>query len=322
MADTDTNPTNGGGGGEDIVVTDRQLFDSAISDPAPASEPAPSPSPEPPQAPPQTPQTPQEGGQRARDEQGRFVPQGQQPPPQQPRQQPPTGQPQAAQGQDHRVPLRELLEERDRRNRIQAENDQMRQQWQRLQYEQQQRELAYQQQQMPQTIYDNPDQYLVHNFVTPIMQRVQHERMADKDAMSREFANVQFGVEQVETALRAMAQVRHSPQGDFVFRQIMSSGHPYGALVNWFNYAKQQQEIGDPNAWKQKQQEAWRNDPKEQEEMARRWWARQQQNQPRGNGAQPNVQLPPSLSSFPASSGRAEQSGDMSDASLYNFATR
>jgi hypothetical protein len=328
-----------GGGGDDVVVTDRQLFESALSDPAPsASAGAGSAPAEPPaqadgEAPAQAgeqqePQEqPQPGGQ-PRNERGQFAPRQQQP--QQPQQQP-RPQPQGGPQPPHHVPLRELLDERERRYRIQAEADQMRQAWAQLQQQQEMAALAQQQAQMPQTIYDNPDAYLQHNVVAPLLQQVEMARLRDKDAMSREFANVQFGPQSsqlIEAALQAMAQVRHTPQGDFIFRQIMASGHPYGALVQWFNNARAQQAIGpDPNAWVQRQRQAWLDDEQMQAEAARRYYAKQQrqqqpQQQQRGPGSPPNVQLPPSLSSLPASSGRADAGGDLSDAHLWRFATR
>jgi hypothetical protein len=139
-----------------------------------------------------------------------------------------------------------------------------------------------------------------------------------KDGMSREMANMQFGERTVNAALQDMTRVRHTPQGDFVFNQIMQSGHPYAALVKWHSTARAQQAIGpDPHAWLRKQQEQWVNDPKAQAAVLQRI-----QQQQRSAGRPPNVSLPPSLSSIPASSGRLDDQGDMSNESLYRFATK
>lgn len=101
-----------------------------------------------------------------------------------------------------------------------------------------------------------------------------------------------------------------------MFNQIMSQRHPYGALVKWHAHAKMQQQIGpDPNAWLAKQQEAWLNDPKVQAQVVERIQAAQ-----KGSNRPPTVNLPPSLSSMPAAGG--DEQGDLSDASLYRFATR
>jgi hypothetical protein len=321
----------GGGGGEDLVVTDRQLFESALENPEPQPssaepQPAPSaPSPEPAAPPQQPPQQPQQAGAQPRDAQGRFASQPQRPQ-QRPQQPQGNGQQQPQPGQaPHQVPLRELLDERERRYRIQAEHDQMRRAWEQLQYQQQQAALAQQQAQMPRTIYDNPDMYLQHNVVQPLRNEGHMAMLQIKDGLSREMANAQFGAQNVDGALHALASFRYTPDGDHLFRQIMSSGHPYGALVNWYRNARAQQAIGpDPNAWVQKQRNAWLDDEQMQAEAARRYYARQQQQrgpQQRAPGG-PNVQLPPSLSSLPSSSGRQDAVGDLSDQSLFNFAIR
>ena len=321
--------TPGGGGGDaDIVVTDRQLFDSAVSDPAPQPSPPQPPSapmepPAPPRQQPQPPpqQTVQPGTQPRDAHTGRFQ---QKPPPQQQRPQQGGGGP----GQEHHVPLRTYLDEREQRYRIQAEHDQMRRAWVQLQEAQQRTMQEQQARTLPQTIYDNPDMYLQHNIVQPLRNEGHLAMMQIKDGLSREFANAQFGEQNVTHALSALAQVRYTPDGDHLFRQIMSSGHPYGALVRWFQHARAQQAIGpDPMAWARKQRDAWLDDEQMQAEAARRWYAKQQrrqgqQQQRAPGGGQPNVQLPPSLSSLPASSGRGAPVGDLSDASLWRAALR
>jgi hypothetical protein len=315
MADPENVADNTG----DIVVTDQQLFDHAISD-TPAAEPAapiPAPSPAPaPQQPSQQPTPP-------RDEQGRFAPRQGQPP----QQQQPQAAPQQRQPEDHRVPLRELLDERERRQRVEAEANQMRQAWAQWQQMQAQQAAEAAQQQAPQTIFDNPDDYLNQRVMNPLRQEGQMYMLQVKDGMSREMANMQFGEQAVNAALQDMIRVRHTPQGDFVFNQIMQAGHPYAALVKWHNTARAQQAIGpDPHAWLQQKQQEWVKDPKAQQavlqhlprETVLQYFRQQQQ----ASGRPPNVSLPPSLSSMPASSGRLDDQGDMSNESLYRFATK
>jgi hypothetical protein len=297
----------------DIVVTDKELFDQAV---APEPEKAPEPAPE--QAAPQQPT--QEQVQRARDEQGRFAPKGQQPqqPPEQPQQQ------QQPRTEDHRVPLAELHRERARAQRAEAEMAQMQHAWAYFQQQQLAAQQQQQRQQQPeqpqQTIFDNPDVYLNERVISPMQQWGQMEIMKVKDGLSRSHANDRFGEEVVNTALQDLSSIRYTPQGDFIFKQIMASGHPYGELVKWHHTAKAQQAIGpDPKAWLQRQQQAWFNDPTVQAKMIEHVRAQQQQN---GNGRPPQVNLPPSLSSMPAASGRSEEGGDLSSASLYRFATK
>jgi len=311
-----TEPADGGGGN---TITDRQLFDHAVSTPDPTPSPAPAPSQTPSQSPSDTggatdapppstrpdlqQQPPAQAGEQPRTPEGKFAPKG-----------PP--QPQQRQPEDHRVPLREMLDERERRQRIEAEYNQLLQHFQ-----QQQRQ---QQPQGPETIFDAPDEYLNQRVIAPLRQEMQMEMMKRTDAQSREFANVQFGEQAVNAALAEIAKIRQTPQGNFVFQQIMAAGHPYGELVKWHNQAKAHAAIGqDPQAWLKHQQQVWFNDPKVQEAMAqhlRQKYAQQQQQN--GSGNPPNVSLPPSLSSVPSSSGRGVELGDLSSESLFNYAIK
>jgi hypothetical protein len=312
---TPDTPTDGGDG--DIVITDRELFDQAIA-PTPPSQPPQEPSQEHPQEPAPPPtlgeQTAAAQAQRVRDGQGRFVkgPPQQQPPQMAP---PAKGEPQM---ETHRVPLRELLDERERRQRLETEMGQMRQAWE---YFISQQQRQQQQPQQPQTIFDAPDQYLAANVVNPLRQEGERAMMQIKDGLSREMANQQFGDKAVNTALAELTKIRYTPDGDHLFRQIMSAGHPYGVLVKWHQQAQAHQAIGnDPNAWLRQRQQEWVRDPNAQRAVLD--YIRSQQQQQRGNGQPSNIQLPPSLSTVPAASGREGDVGDLTDASLWRFATR
>lgn len=295
-------PATDDAGSDDIVITDRQLFDQAI---APTPPPAP-PSPEAdkpviPTVPTAAPQQPVQ-----RDAQGRFVRPDQQQRPQQP---PP---------QDLRtVPLREILDEREKRQRAETELGQMRQAWEHFMA--QARAQQQPQQQQPQTIFDAPDQYLQTNVINPILQQMEVGRMRSVDGLSRAFANQQYRKEVVDAALAAITQIRYTPDGNHLYQQIMASGHPYGALVDWYQRARAHQAIGNnPQAWLQQRQQEWVRDPNAQRAVLE--YIRQQQGQQRGNGQPPNVQLPPSLSTISATSGREEKIGDLSDQSLWAHA--
>jgi len=143
--------------------------------------------------------------------------------------------------------------------------------------------------------------------------------MKIKDDVSRTQANMQFGEQEVNAALQDIGRIRQTPQGNFVFQQIMQSGHPYGQLVQWHRQARAQAAIGaNPQAWLRQQQQAWAENAKVQDYVM--------QMRAKRLGAQkaspPNVQLPPSLSSIRSSSGRMDNGGDLSSASLYDFATK
>ena len=310
-----TEPAGGtisGNGSDTNTITDQQLFDQAVSspDPAPASLPSssePSSTPsrgaqaseQPASTRPDLQQQPQQG--QPRDPQGKFAP-----------------KPQGQQGQQHNVPLAELLKERDARQRMEAHVSELT----RAMIDLQQRLNPQQPQQQPQgpeTIFDDPRTYLEQNVMNPLRQEGQMYMMKIKDDVSRTQANMQFGEQEVNAALQQMAQVRQTPQGQFVFSQIMASGHPYGELVKWHRWATAQAAIGaDPQAWLRQQQQAWAENEKVQDYVmqlrAKRRGAQQ--------GNPPNVQLPPSLSSVRSSSGRMDNGGDLSSASLYDFATK
>ena len=297
-------PATDDAGSDDIVITDRQLFDQAI---APTPPPAPSSEADKPVIPTEPTAASQQPMQR--DASGRFV---RQPAQQQRPQQPPQQQ------QDLRtVPLREILDEREKRQRAETELGQMRQAWEHFMA--QARAQQQPQQQQPQTIFDAPDQYLQANVINPILQQMEVGRMRSVDGLSRAFANQQYRKEVVDAALAAITQVRYTPDGNHTFNQIMASGHPYGALVEWYQRARAHQAIGaDPNVWLQQRQQEWVRDPNAQRAVLE--YIRQQQGQQRGNGQPPNVQLPPSLSSISATSGREEKIGDLSDQSLWAHA--
>ena len=307
-------PLGGSVGGDANTITDKQLFDHANADPTPDPAPSQQQPSQPAQSPPDTggttdgqppstrpdlQQQPQQGQPRAPD--GKFAPKQ----PEQ-RQQP----------EDHRVPLRELLAERDARQRLEAHAAELT----RAVMDLQQRMNPQQpQQQEPETIFDNPDQYLDARVMNPLRQEGQRYMMQVKDGLSREMANTQFTPQVVNTALQAMAQFRHTPQGNFVFNTIMQSGHPYGELVKWHKQVSAMSAIGaDPEAWLKQQQEKWLDDPNARQQMLARM--RAQQNGAQGNP--PNVQLPPSLSSAPSTSGRSVEQGDLSSESLWSFVNR
>jgi len=297
-------------------ITDRQLFDHAITspDPTPAASPRedgrerPDASPsssrpsttgeQPASTRPDLQQQPQQG--QPRDPQGKFAP-----------------KPQGQQGQ-HNVPLAELLKERDARQRLEAHASELTRAVMDLQRRLDPQQ-APQQPQGPETIFDDPRAYLDQHVMQPLRQEGQMYMMKIKDDVSRTQANMQFGEQEVNAALQDMGRIRQTPQGNFIFQQIMSSGHPYGQLVQWHRQARAQAAIGaNPQAWLRKQQQAWAENAKVQDYVL--------QLRAKRLGAQkatpPNVQLPPSLSSIRSSSGRIDNGGDLSSASLYDFATK
>ena len=311
-----TEPAGGtisGNSSDTNTITDQQLFDHALNSPDPTPAPSSPPSSEPSLPPSQGAQASerpastrpdlQQGAQtpgQPRDPQGKFAP-----------------KPQGQQGQQHNVPLAELLKERDARQRLEAHAQELTRAVMDLQ--QRLSPQAPQQPQGPETIFDDPKAYLDQHVMQPLRQEGQMYIMKVKDDLSREQANMQFGAQEVNAALAQMQQIRQTPQGNFIFNQIMQSGHPYGQLVQWHRQARAQAAIGaNPQGWLRQQQQSWANNEKVQDYVM--------QLRAKRLGAQkvnpPNVQLPPSLSSVRSSSGRMDNGGDLSSASLYDFATK
>jgi hypothetical protein len=315
-----TEPAGGtiSGNSTDInTITDRQLFDDAISspDPTPAASPREdgrgrpdaTPSSEPSSTgdqPASTRPDLQQPQQQPRTPQGQFAPK-------------PKAEQQAPQ-QGHNVPLAELLKERDARQRLEAHAAELTRAVMDLQ--QRMNPQQPQQPQGPETIFDDPRAYLEQNVMNPLRQEGQMYMMKIKDDLSREQANMQYGAQEVNAALQQMAQVRQTPQGNFVFNQIMQSGHPYGQLVQWHRQARAQAAIGsDPQAWLRQRQQEWAENEKVQDYVAELRAKRLSAQQGRPQNV---VQLPPSLSSVRSSSGRVDNGGDLSSVSLYDFATK
>jgi len=322
------------GGVEEIVITDQDLYDHAMS-----NEPAPS---EPAEQPAQAESSPDET-QQGRDEKGRFAPKAQAQPEQpkpvqaapQPQQQPkapqaPQAQPQPR-AEDHRVPLRELLEVRDRAQKAEMEATQLRQAFEYLQRngfqgvgpqgQQPQAQPAN-----PQQLFEQPDQYLRSNVIDPLRDWGTREMMQIKDGLSRDYAVDKYGEPAVKAAYEALAKIHNprmgvvTPQGEFAFRQIMAAGNPYKELVEWHKKDRAIQAIGnDPDAWLRQKQQEWLDDERAQKAMVERL---RQKQQSAPVAQTPKVNLPPSLSSVPASSSRLDDGGSMDSESLFRHAMK
>lgn len=87
--------------------------------------------------------------------------------------------------------------------------------------------------------------------ITPIQQAL----AAQRENMSRMMAAEKHGESAVEEAYQALAAMKsaNSPEFQATYQQVMSSPHPYGALVAWHGKQKVMSEIGsDPAAYREK----------------------------------------------------------------------
>jgi hypothetical protein len=100
--------------------------------------------------------------------------------------------------------------------------------------------------------WEQPEQaidYRLNQVVTPIQQALVQQR----EEVSRMMAAEKFGEATINEAYETLASMRGSPDFSLTYRQIMSSPHPYGALVDWHYKQQLLSEIGsDPAAYKEK----------------------------------------------------------------------
>jgi hypothetical protein len=93
-------------------------------------------------------------------------------------------------------------------------------------------------------------QHHVQQAITPLQQAM----IAQREQMSLMFANEKHGAEKVAAATEALKALQSDrAQFESVYRQIMASPHPYGALVEWHGKHQLLAEIGsDPAAYRAK----------------------------------------------------------------------
>lgn len=211
--------------------------------------------------------------------------------------------PQKEEKPDHRIPLVELLNEREKRQRAEQE---------RAQYEQQLWQLQQQVQQLQQPkepidIFADPQAYQTH------VEQTMGEKMRSLEAnFSLRLAHYKHG----DMFMEAFNEVMSRPLNDPMRQQVINSSDPGETLVGLFQKDKLMKEVGpDPMAYVNKKLEEALENP---EFLARalekaKGVARTQPTQ--------KIELPPSLNKV-ASAGKADGDSDMSGGSLYHYATR
>lgn len=222
---------------------------------------------------------------------------------------------QPAQEPDHRIPLPEYLATRERAQKAERERERL---------EQELAQMRQQAQQKPREvpeIWDNPGGF-VQAQLDPVQQAIEaaHQKSEQNfQRMSKVMAVQTHGQETVDAAFDALREAMStSPTAQFDYQRIMASDHPFGELVNWHKQQEATREFGsDPQAYRQKLQEALLNDPEFRKQAMETWNA-----QARGNPSerpQSKTQLPPSLSRTPAA--KADKATPaQSDAELLNEA--
>jgi hypothetical protein len=284
---------------------DRALFEAALSDEPPATEAvAVEPAPEDPPA-------EQEG--QPRDEHGRFAPKAIEP--EAPAPAPALSQPEPQ--PDHRIPLTELLNEREKRQKFERELEETRRQNEALQAQWQQFQAQQRQQQQPKPevpdIFENPQGYQSH------IEQTFNQRMREQELnFSLRLAHVQYKKD-FEEAYAALNQ-RGQMGDNSAVRAIVDSPDPGEALMRWHRQQKLYEATGgDLEGYLTKRQEELLKDPAFLAKAVEAVRAQQGNGQ---NGQRPAVQLPPSLSRIPSAAASVEEAGGMSDAALFAQALR
>lgn len=290
------------------MPSDAELFRSSTA-PEPAAPVTPEPAaPAPAQAEPAAPPT----GYADRDERGRFK--AQSPEPQQP----------AAEDDDKSPPshrFKELREERDAYARRIREMEFAYYDMAQKQRAMQEAQARQQQQQKPEQIPDiisDPQGY--HHYV---QNQFTNQLRTQEQNFSFRLAHQQHG-ENFEHAYGEM--IARAERGDpSIVRAVMASPDPGQAMINWYRQASALARIGDtdPESWAEK---VWleerMKDPKFAGQMLEKIRGTTATASAQQTNGGPAVSIPPSLNRMAAAAPSTAANGDMSDASLFDFAFR
>lgn len=167
----------------------------------------------------------------------------------------------AEQPESAKVPVAALQKEREKAKRYTEEVADLRRQIaeQDRNWQQRVEQLVTQLQPKPaaQTVpdfWEAPESAIDHR-LTQAVAPIQQALAAQREGMSRMMAVEKHGEDAVNEAYQAIAALKAagSPEFQATYHQVMSSPHPYGALVAWHGKQKVMSEIGsDPAAYREK----------------------------------------------------------------------
>lgn len=225
-----------------------------------------------------------------RDDKGRFAPK-QEPTAAAPAtaSAPAAGDPAATGDATGTAPIQALDAERRRRKeteeRYERELKDMREQLARLQPKQEQQQPV-----APPSLWDDPEQYLQHQF-TPFQQ----ELLDTREMVSEIQAVSTHGAEAVNAAKAALEQIAATPHGQQIVQELVRHRHPMDALVRWHKRQTAVSEVGDdPEAYFQRRLAAWQAE---------------QQAQPSPTGQPPAKPQAPAPAALPSSFADAPSAG-------------
>lgn len=158
----------------------------------------------------------------------------------QPSAQPVAGQ--QAQEDAHRVPLRELLDERDKRQALQRQIEELR------------RQIPAKEAPKAPEFWEQPEGNIDHRVQQAVQPLVQ-EFIMQREQTSRALAAIQYGEDTVNEAYKDLETRIQSgdPVARFDYQRVMAQPNQYAALVQLHQQRKALNEIGnDPNAYREK----------------------------------------------------------------------
>jgi len=165
--------------------------------------------------------------------------------------------------------------------------------------------------------FENPDQ-ATQDIINRALQPFAEEQRRTTMYLGKMMAEQFHGTDKVTAAEAAFLQARDDMTLDPAdYERVVQSPNRYDAVVQWHKRQNVLSSVGDdPTAWFEKQLEAKLADPQFQSQLLEKVRA--------GAATRPSVtKLPPSLSKTTAAAGNTEgRAGDMSDASLWDYAMR
>lgn len=224
--------------------------------------------------------------------------------------------------QPRHVPLAEVIEERRKRQELEARLAERDQAFAKTQGELDAlRPLLNRlpqpqpvQPQEPPDLYTNPQAY-IEQLLTPYIQRNE----ARQNILAKQAASGLYGQQEVDAAVSAFDQMAATRQIDpGTYQRVMGDMNPFAAAVEWHKQHRVQQEVGtDPEAWFQKRLESEKQ--KLRDEIVNELRGQAITNGT-GQGTAPVVRLP-SVNRAPGSPG-TQPSGPVTEEDIFNAAPR
>lgn len=226
------------------------------------------------------------------------------------------------QGRDEaHVPSWRLREERERAESAERRASEVEAKWQR-QFQELQSRLPKPEPAPRPDLYEDADGFVrqgvrdeVQPMLDPIVQSMHYN--------NRLIASQVHGKDKVDTAVAEFDKLVASGElHPAEYQKVRNNPNPFAAAVDFIQQRTALQRVGnDPDAWFEKELEKRLADPQFASSQLQR--IQQSVRNPSGNQSPANiVKLPPSIGKMPSSHSASDDTGDMSDGSLFAHAMR